>query len=330
MYIEKLKELDIFDLFPSLARSKNVLFNEDDTNILFYTVQIDYTYVFEQLLHLKFPNNMFKTSYFKENTYSYNEFAYILDCNEWNIQEFTEFIVEYSKLNSVIMKPNLFILYNIDILDKNTQNLLGTLVETSYKKSRYWFFCNQIGRVSNKIIHRVLNISIGKNSVQNFKKNLLKLVDEPIFEIIIDKIIEKSNGDYGAALLYLDMLSIDPTILNRELFSQERAEIKRFIEDEKYTIQNYPGLREICFRLLEKMELLEIFCNFNLFFKDIFTPYQYSLVLSKCAEYQALDKIPNKQAWLLEAWFLDCITIYRGIDVKHDVSKNKTRSSLVI
>ena len=330
MYIEKLKELDIFDLFPSLARSKKLLFNEDDTSILFYTVQIDYTYVFEQLLYLKFPNNMFKTSNFKENTYSYNEFAYILDCNEWNIQEFTEFIVEYSKLNSVIMKPNLFILYNIDILDKNTQNLLGSLIETSYKISRYWFFCNQIGRVSNKIIHRVLNISIGKNSFQNFKKNLLKLVDEPIFEIIIDKIIEKSNGDYGAALLYLDMLSIDPTILNRELFSQERAEIRRFIEDEKYTIQNYPGLREICFRLLEKMELLDIFYNFNLFFQDIFTPYQYSSVLSKCAAYQALDKIPNKQAWLLESWFLDCIMIYRGIDDKSDLYKNKTRSSLVI
>ena len=67
------------------------------------------------------------------------------------------------------------------------------------------------------------------------------IIDKPMFEIIIDKIVEKSNCDYGAALLYLDMLSVDPTILNRELFSQERIEIKRFIIDEKYWLERWIG-----------------------------------------------------------------------------------------
>jgi DNA polymerase III delta prime subunit len=324
MYIEKLKEIDIFELFPSLEKTKKILLSSDDTNLLFYTVQVDYTYVFDQLLNLKYPNNPFKTNQYKENNYNYNEYCYILDCKEWNIVEFTEFIVEYSKLNSINMKPNLFILSNIDILDKNTQNLLGTLIETDYKKSRFWFFCNQINRVPNKIVYRVFTIPIGKNIADNFKKNLLKIIDKPVFEIIIDKIIEKSNGDYGAALLYLDMLSIDPTILNREFFSNERAEIKRFMEDEKFTTQHYHGLREICFRLLEKTELIDIFYNFNTFFQKILTTEQYTLVLNRCAEYMSKDKIPNKQVWLLESWFLDVILIYRGYN------ENNTKMSLII
>ena len=332
MYIEKLKELDMVELLPSLAKARNLLFNENDTNILFYTVQVDYTFVFEQIYDRKYPNNMFKIGSFKENQYNYNEFCYIIDCNEWNVQDFSEFIIEYSNLQSVIMKPNLFILFNIDNLDKTTQNLLGTLIEKSYKKSRYWLICNYIGKVSSKIVNRVLNISIGKNSTDNFKKNLIKVLDKPMFEIIIDKIVEKSNCDYGAALLYLDMLSIDASVLNRELFSQERSEIKRFILDEKYTNQNYPKLREICFRLLEKTELLVIYCNFIVFFKDIFPTEKYSLVVSKCAEYQSLDKISNKQVWLLESWFLDCIMIYKNNSiVKNRLENiNTIKSSLII
>lgn len=323
MYIEKLKELDIFELFPSLENTKKILLSVDDSNILFNTNQVDYTYVFEQLLHIKYPNNPFKTHQYKENNYNYNEYCYIIDCKEWNIVEFNEFIVEYSKLNSINMKPNLYILSNIDILDKNTQNLLGTLIESDYKKSRFWFFCNQITKIPNKIIHRVFNLYIGKNISQNFKKNLLKIAEKPIFEIIIDKIIEKSNGDYGAAFLYLDMLSIDPSILNRDLFSQEKVEIMRFIEDEKFTTQNYHGLREVCFRLLEKTELTDIFYSFNNFFQKILTNKQFMQVISKCAEYISKDRIPNKQVWLLEAWFLDVILIYREYDEKKSQLKLK-------
>jgi DNA polymerase III delta prime subunit len=315
MYIEKLKEIDIFELFPSLENTKKILLSPNDTNILFNTTQVDYTYVFEQLLEKKYPNNPFKTNQYKENNYNYNEYCYILDCKEWNILEFTEFIVEYSKLNSINMKPNLFILSNIDILDKNSQNVLGTLIETTYTKSRFWFFCNHIAKIPNKIIHRVLTIIIGKNIYKNFKQNLLKIVNKPIFEIIIDKIIQKSNGDYGAALLYLDMLTIDSSILNRELFTQERLEIKKFIEDEEYTTQNYQGLREVCFRLLEKTELIDIFYNFIHFFQKFLTRNQFTLVLSRCAEYLSKDKIMNKQVWLLESWLLDTILIYRGYNV---------------
>ena len=312
MYIEKLKELDIFELFPSLNKYNKMLFNEIDTNILFYTVQIDYTYVFDQIINIKYPNNPFKISYYKENIYKNNEYAYIIDCNEWNIQDFNEFIVEYSKLQSVIMKPNLFILFNIDNFDKTTQNLIGSLIEVAFKNSRYWFICNHISKISNKLTNRTMNISIQQNNIDNFKKNLLKIVDKPIFEIMIDKIVEKSNCDYGAALLYLDMLSIDHTILNRCLFSEERSDIKRFITDKKYTTQNYPKLREICFRLLEKTDLLDIFRNFIIYFKDIYDKDKYTHVVSRCAHYQYMDKIPNKQIWLLESWFLDCLLIYYG------------------
>ena len=324
MYVEKLKEIDIFELFPSLENTKKILLSSDDTNVLFYTIQVDYTYVFEQLLTIKYPQNPFKTNQYKENNYNYNEYCYILDCKEWNILEFTEFIVEYSKLNSINMKPNLFILSNIDILDKNTQNLLGTLIERDYKKSRFWFFCNQIAKIPTKITYRVFTIPIGKNISKNFKKNLLKIIDKPIFEIIIDKIIEKSNGDYGAALLYLDMLTIDPTILNREFFTIERAEIKRFLEDEEFTTINYHALREVCFRLLEKTELIDIFYNFIIYFQKLLTPKQFTLVLSRCAEYMSKDKILNKQVWLLESWFLDTILIYRGYN------QNNTTMSLII
>ena len=334
MYIEKLKELDIFDLFPSLCKYNKMIFNPIDINILFYTVQIDYTYVFDQIIHLKYPDNSFKISYYKENAYKNNEYAYIIDCNEWNVQDFGEFIVEFSKLQSVIMKPNLFILFNIDNLDKTTQTLIGTLIEVAFKNSRYWFICNHIGKICSKIVNRTMNISIEKNNIAHFKKNLLKIMDKPMFEIMIDKIVEKSNCDYGAALLYLDMLSIDHTILNRSLFSEERSEIKRFIMDKKYTTQHYPKLREICFRLLEKTDLLDIFHNFIIYFKNIFSPEKYTQVISRCAHYQSLDKIPNKQIWLLECWFLDCILIYYNLydsnkDI-YDSNKNTTSITKVI
>ena len=83
--------------------------------------------------------------------------------------------------------------------------------------------------------------------------------------------------------------------------------------DKKYTTQHYPKLREICFRLLEKTDLLDIFHNFIIYFKSIFNAEKYTHVISRCAHYQSLDKIPNKQIWLLESWFLDCILIYYNL-----------------
>ena len=311
MYVETLKHFDIFELFPHLNRYYNILFNnDDDQNIIFNTLNNDYTFLFEQIIQRKYKENPLKTIAYKENPYQYNEFTYVLDCNEWNVIDLYEFIVEYSNLKSITMKPNLFILFNIENLDRTTQNVIGTLLEKSYKTARYWLISNHINKILNKLINRCFYITVFQPTNQHLKHMLFKIYNKPIFEIMIDKICEKSNGDYGTALLYLDMLAIDSSVLNRNLFSQELNEITQFIKDQKYTSQNYPKLREICFKLLEKTDVLDILHIFLNYFLKIFPIKKYGWVVSRCAHYQLLDKIPNKQVWLLESWFLDSYLIY--------------------
>lgn len=311
MYIEQLKQFDVFELFPNLKIYEHILFDPQyDTNIIVNTLNNDYSFVFEQLLQKKYKDNPIKKMVFKENPYQSNEFAFLLDCNEWNTVDLYEFIIEYSNLTSVIMRPNLFILFNVDNVDKNTQNVIGTLIEKNYKTARYWFICNQINKILNKIIHRCMYITVLRPNHNHFKQMLLKILNKPMFEIIIDKICSKSNYDYGLALLYLDMLSIDSSVLNRDLYALEMNEISLFITNESFVAHNYPKIREICFRLLEKTDLIDIFYTFLTYFASVFTSSKYGLVVSRAAYYQTLDKIPNKQVWLLESWFLDCYMIY--------------------
>lgn len=312
MYIEQLKQFDVFELFPNLKVYEHLLFDmNNDTNFIVNTLNTDCSFIFDQIIQKKYKDNPIKKMVYKENPYQSNEFAFLIDCNEWNSVDLYEFIIEFSNLTSVIMRPNLFILFNVDNIDKNTQNVIGTLIEKNYKTARYWLICNQINKIVNKIIHRCMYITVLRPSHNHFKHMLIKILNKPMFEIILDKICNKSNYDYGLALLYLDMLFIDSSVLNRDLFSLELNEINQFITDSSFIAQNYPKLREICFRLLEKNELLDIFYTFINYFASVFkSKKKYAMVVSRAAYYQTLDKIPNKQVWLLESWFLDCFMIY--------------------
>jgi hypothetical protein len=311
MYIEQLKQFNVFELFPSLKVYEHILFDTNyDTNLIVNTLNNDYSFVFEQIIQKKYKDNPIKKMVFKENPYQSNEFAFLIDCNEWTTVDLHEFIIEYSNLTSVIMRPNLFILFNVDTIDKNTQNVIGTLIEKNYKTARYWLICSQINKILNKIIHRCMYLTVLRPNHNHFKHMLIKILNKPMFEIIMDKICYKSNYDYGLALLYLDMLSIDSSVLNRDLFALEINEITQFITDQCFIVQNYPKIREICFRLLEKNDLIDIFYTFMIYFASVFTSHKYGLIVSRAAYYQTLDKIPNKQVWLLESWFLDCYMIY--------------------
>jgi len=320
MYLERLQKLgfnDVLDMYPDFKRHLPVLINKNylDLNILFHTVQRDYSYLFEIILREKFSDYPFKFSNFKENNFKYNECCYVLDCNEWNIQHLREFLMEYCKLNNIMLRTNLFVIYNFDKVDLNTQHLIGTLIEKHYLKCRFWLVVSSLGKMIYKIHSRVLIATIKRPNRELLKQYLMKCLEKPTFEILIDKILEKSN-DYGSALIYLDMLTIDPSILNRKSFTDEINELDRFIYDKNHRETNFPKLREICYKLLEKMNFIEIIYLFiKHFTKTISNKNYISLIVTKACELEHINLIPNKQVWLLENWFIYCIFVINNIEI---------------
>ena len=84
-------------------------------------------------------------------------------------------------------------------------------------------YIKYFGKMIYKIVSRVLVARIRRPSKAQLKEYLLETIDKPTFEILIDKIVERAD-DYGSALIYLDMLSIDPSVLNRRPFIEELNE----------------------------------------------------------------------------------------------------------
>jgi hypothetical protein len=315
MYLEKLRELtyeDYTNIYPSLKRNSCFLLGENDFNLVFYIYKQDIKYIIFKLLKIKYPLNEFKTGTYKTNQFQYNEMAYIIDCNNFYGLELKDFIQEYTALKSIYLKPNLFIFLNIQNIDIETQILLGSCVETCNKTSRYWFCSNNIEKTISKIRVRTLQITLMVPDLNIIKKKIIELLDKPTFEIIIDKIAELSNGDIGKALILIDIFKLDPNILNRKPFIDELVKIKNIIKDKDLTNRKFSDLREICFRLIERADLIEIVRVFIVDFIEFFNNDQIKEVIKSLAIYQSKDKIYAKQTLILESWLIDCILIYRN------------------
>jgi hypothetical protein len=315
MYLEKLKELtynDYTTIYPSLDRNKCFLLSENDFNLLFYMYKQDIKYIIFKLLKIKYPQNEFKLGTYKTNQFQYNEMAYIIDCNSFYGLELKDFIQEYTVLKSIYLKPNLFIFLNIQNIDVETQILLGSCIESCNKTSRFWFCSNNIEKTISKIRYRTLQITLAVPDLIIIKNKLNQLIEKPTFDIIIDKIVELSNGDIGKALLLIDIFKLDPNILNRKPFIDELVKIKNIIKERDLTHRKFTDLREICFRLIERADLIEIIRVFIIDFIDFFDSDQIKKVINSLANYQSKDKIYAKQTLILESWLIDCILIYRN------------------
>lgn len=319
MYVEKLKDIgldDILSMYPDFQKYKNVLFNSKEPNTeintIFHTIGRDYTAYFDIILEHKFMDFPIKIGSYKENSYRYNECLYILDCSQWNIQQLREFLLEYCCLTNVMMRTNLFVIYNFNIVDKNTQETLGTLIEKNIHRARFWIITSSISKIVYKITSRVLIANIRRPSRQQLKDYLIKISHKPVFEILIDKILEKAD-DYSTALLYLDMLSVDATVLNRHPFQEDIETILRFIDDKSYRETNYPQLRETCYNLLEKLNFIDILKLFIRQFCHMYNSTQIALIVQRASQLENQNIIPNKQIWLLENWFLYIILVINDL-----------------
>lgn len=331
MFLEYLNTLNIeqiFHMYPSIQYYKNLFLQKIDSSLLIYTNNIDYSNIFIKILDSKYENARFRKANYKEsNPYLYNNYCYIIDVSEWNIPSLKDFVVEFSQLSNVSMIPNLFVIHNFEMMDRDTQNTIGICIEVNSKFSRFWIFAGNINGVSPKVKNRTFFVNLKLPSNQYMKNicmerlKFIKNTSQPIsvsksiealstYEILLDKMISISDGNYGKLFLYMDIFNFNPNILNNTSFQQEKKNIEQFIKNEKYLQKEYPKLREICFNLLEKFELKVIMRELFNHLKEYFDDNGKYYIISKMAEYQNTDLIPNKQVWILETWLLEVIQYY--------------------
>ena len=309
MYLKQFQSYDwdkLRELYTDFQFLSCFLDMHPPENILFYTINHNYSFVFSK--YLEKTTNPFRSLSFQDNLYLQNEFILQLDIADWNIQVFKEFMDTQVRLKNILGIQNLFILYNFEQLDRDTQNKIGSYLTEYRHNACFWLICQKLTRVIPKISNRIIIGKIRAPKDEQVKQYLLDITkDQPYFEIIIDKIVEKSNNDYRTAVMYLDMIQYDASILNRDIFEKDYNELLQYVENNDICENNYPKVREICYHLLEMAELAEIFSSFISFLMKYLVKDHMIFAVNRAAEYQTQDKILNKQIWLLETWILDII-----------------------
>ena len=319
MLFEKLNSLtlaDIYEIYPDIYRHKNIILHpENEYNVIITMYKSNLRYIIDIILGQKFPQSLFKSGHYKEKPFRYNDYSYLIDCNLFHGQELTDFIQEYSSLFSVSLKPNIYIFLNVNQLDIDQQSIISSCMERNYRSSRFWFCCENLNRLNTKLRAHTFSTIIRRPTDEIMKQQILKYTTTPIFEIILDKIIEKSKGDIGSAFLLYDIFKYDPEVLNRDYFETEYMKIKQFMTEPDYVSKNFHELREICYRLCEKADIIDIVYYFiNVFVRDYPVIQISHTIIDSIAKHIVHNRLVARQVHILETWFLECIIILREIN----------------
>lgn len=328
MLIEKINVQDEFLtnlLFPKLETFIK-LHNKNKVSLstLFYCYKINICGYVNEIASKLYNEYDIKKNYFRETNYFYstNSF-YIIDCCEFYGRILMEFIMEYTENLSVLNQKHLFILHNYDQLDPETQYKIASKIDRTINSAIFWITCKNISKLSRKLYNKINIINIPVPNFDNMKLYLNKFLNKvniKMFEPVLDKIIQISDGDIYKAVFYIDIFQIDRAIINRNLLDNDIDKILYLLIDQTFIEKDYHQIRELAFQCLEKTDMINIIYKLinRIIINDNFDIEQKKKIINNIAEIQKNEKPNCKGIYILEAILSKIIIIYHKIDTGQD------------
>jgi DNA polymerase III delta prime subunit len=299
-------------------------------NTLFYCYRLNTCGFIVEIAKNIFGERELKKCYYKESNHFYSTPGFfIIDCSDFYGKTLLEFILEYTEHASVLKTKNLFILNNFDELDKDTQNKIASKMDRTWRSSIYWATCSNHTKISGKILNRILNINIPLPDFISMKTYLIEFIKKlsiNLFEPVLDKIIQLSEGDVYKAVFYIELFTIDHNVINRKLLDGDIDRILSIITDRAYLEKNFHELREIAYQCLEKSELILILYKLisRVCDSKYFNEIQKNKVIDSIASLQNNEKLYSKNIYILEAVLSKMALILYETDIDSiDLKKTK-------
>ena len=155
---------------------------------------------------------------------------------------------------------------------------------------------------------------------RRYLNKFLNNLNIKMFEPVLDKIIQISDGDIYKAVFYIDIFQIDQTIINRNLLDNDIDKILNLLIDQTYIEKDYHQIRELAFQCLEKTDMINIIYKLinRIIFSDSFDIEQKKKIINNIAEIEKNEKPNCKGIYILEAILSKIIIIYHNIDTDED------------
>jgi len=330
MLIEKINAQDefltnlLFPKFENFITQHNK--NKVSLSTLFYCYKINICGHVNEIASKLYNEYDIKKNYFRDTNYFYSTKSYyIIDCCEFYGRILMEFIMEYTENLSVLNQKHLFILHNYEQLDPETQYKIASKIDRTVNSSIFWITCKNISKLSRKLYNKINIINIPVPNFDNMKLYLtkfLKNINIKMFEPVLDKIIQISDGDIYKAVFYIDICQIDQTIINRNLLDNDIDKILNLLIDQTFIEKDYHQIRELAFQCLEKTDMINIVYKLinRIINSDNFDIQQKKKIINNIAEIEKNEKPNCKGIYILEAILSKIIIIYHNIDTDEDGS----------
>jgi hypothetical protein len=329
MLIEKINVHDEFLtnlLFPKFENFIKQHNNRESLSTLFYCYKINICGYVNEIARKLYNESDIKKNYFRETNYFYSTKSYyIIDCCEFYGRILMEFIIEFTENLSVLNQKHLFILHNYEQLDPETQYKISSKIDRTVNSSIFWITCKNISKLSRKLYNKINIINIPVPNFNNMKLYLIKFLNKiniKMFEPVLDKIIQISDGDIYKAVFYIDIFQIDQTIINRNLLDNDIDKILNLLIDQTFIEKDYHQIREMAFQCLEKIDMINIIYKLinRIIYSDYFDIQQKKTIINNIAEIQKNEKPNCKGIFILEAILSKIIIIYHNINTDEDAS----------
>jgi hypothetical protein len=149
-----------------------------------------------------------------------------------------------------------------------------------------------------------------------YLNKFLNKMNLKMFEPVLDKIIQISDGDLYKAVFYIEIFQIDRNIINRNLLDNDIDKIINFITDKSFIEKEYHQMRELAFNCLEKTDMINIIFKLlnKVISSNIFSNFQKKKIITHIAEIQKKEKPNCKGIYILEAILSKIIIIYYNSD----------------
>jgi hypothetical protein len=324
MFIEKINAHDdylIKLLFPKfdqfISQQKN---SQSSFSTLFYCYKINICGYVNEIASKLYNETDIKKNYFHETNHFYSTKSYyIIDCNDFYGRILMEFIIEYTENLCVLNKKHLFILHNYEQLDPETQYKIASKIDRTINSAVFWITCKNISKLSRKLYNKINIVTIPVPNFHNMKLYLNKFLNKmnlKMFEPVLDKIIQISDGDLYKAVFYIEIFQIDRNIINRNLLDNDIDKIINFITDKSFIEKEYHQMRELAFNCLEKTDMINIIFKLlnKVISSNIFSNFQKKKIITHIAEIQKKEKPNCKGIYILEAILSKIIIIYYNSD----------------
>jgi hypothetical protein len=323
MLIEKINENDNDNLLFKLLFPKFNQFilqhsiDKESLSTLFYCYNINICGYVNQIASKIYNDYDLKKKYFRDTNcfYCTNSF-YIVDCCEFYGRILIEFIIEITDNISVMNQKHLFILHNFDQLDPETQYKISSKIDRTIYSSIFWLTCINVSKLSRKLYNKINLVNLPVPNIENMKLYLnqfLKKINYKMFEPVLDKIIQISEGDIYKAIFYIDIFQYDRNIINRNLLDNDIDKILNFVIDQSLIEKEYYQIREQLFQCLEKTDMNTIINKLikKIIISDSFDKEQTNKIINSIAEIQKKEKPNCKGIYILEAILSTIVLIYQ-------------------